>query len=785
MSISQNSQNLVLDTKRHSFAHLMAASVKDMFPEAQFGVGPVIENGCYYDFILPRTLIPEDLPLIEAKMKEMLKMHLAYKVQEVGIEEAIELFEKNGQPLKVELLNDLRTRGTTSMSEEERADFESSKMDLSENSAFYKELDQKAKDINKQVVVELIITNSKGEVFAQRRSSTRKLYPGCWNLVGGHVENGDNIFNTIIKELKEETDWDLENVAKYLGNFIWTPEKDGTDLNKISYYFEVKVKDGEPKLEEGKADKFEWINDNNLDLLLENEDIGGDYVYKIVKKHLEKDVNRVNLPTITIYRIVNESTGQIVFEDLCKGPHVEHVKEMKSIGFALDKFSASYWRGDQERDIRMQRLYALVFETKEELLEFQTMREEALKYDHRLLGQQLDLFYFSDLVGPGLPLYTAKGTLIKNKLKELLLQVSRKYGVQEVSIPHFANKKLYEISGHAAKFSGELFGVTDHYGNDFVLKPVNCPHHTQIYAGKPRSYRDLPMRFVESTMQYRDEKPGSIGGLTRTRGFTVDDGHTFCRVDQIKDEVVNTLNVIRDFYTSFGLWGKQWVSISVRDYNHPENYTGFPEDWDKAEQMLKDISIENNLEGKVNEGEAALYGPKLDFMYVDAQGKERQLATVQIDFATPKRFELVYTNEEGGDSTPVMLHRAILGSYERFVAILLESSKGRLPLWLAPTQVKILTINTQPEILEYVEKVKSILSEVVLMKPLKYNEIRFEVDDRSESLGKKIREAEMQKIPVMIIVGPKDITENQVSVRTQEGESKVGLEELEEYLKGI
>lgn len=616
MSIPPNSQNPELDKKRHSMAHLMAAAVKDMFPEAQFGVGPVIENGCYYDFILPRTLIPEDLPLIEAKMKEMLKQHLAYKVQEVSIEESIELFEKNGQPLKVELLNDLRTRGTTSMSEEERADF-------------------------------------------------------------------------------------------------------GEDLK------------------------------------------------------------------ITIYRIVNESTGEIVFEDLCKGPHIEHVKEMKSVGFALDKFSASYWRGDQERDIRMQRLYALVFETKEELAQFQTQREEALKYDHRLLGQQLDLFYFSDLVGPGLPLYTAKGTLIKNKLKELLLQVSRKYGVQEVSIPHFANKKLYEISGHAAKFSGELFGVTDHYGNDFVLKPVNCPHHTQIYAGKPRSYRDLPMRFVESTMQYRDEKPGSIGGLTRTRGFTVDDGHTFCRVDQIKDEVVNTLNVIRDFYTSFGLWGKQWVSISVRDYNHPENYTGFPEDWDKAEQMLKDISVENNLEGKVNEGEAALYGPKLDFMYVDAQGKERQLATVQIDFATPKRFELVYTNEEGGDSTPVMLHRAILGSYERFVAILLESSKGRLPLWLAPVQIKILTINTQPEILEYVEKVKSILSEIVLMKPLKYNEIRFEIDDRSESLGKKIREGELQKIPVLIIVGPKDIAENQVSVRTQEGESKVRLDGLGEFLMGV
>jgi threonyl-tRNA synthetase len=616
MSISKDSKNIVLDTQRHSVAHLMAAVVKEMFPEVQMGVGPVIENGCYYDFILPRTLIPEDLPLIEEKMRGFLKRHLSYKVQELSLEEAIELFANNGQTLKVELLNDLATRGTTSMSEEEKGDF------------------------------------------------------------------GDGL-------------------------------------------------------------------------------------------------------KITVYRIVDEKTGEILFEDLCKGPHISHVSELKHVGFKLDKFSASYWRGDQARDIRMQRIYALVFETKDELNNFIEQREEAKKYDHRVLGQQLDLFYFSDLVGAGLPLYTAKGTLIKTKLKDLLIQISKKYGVLEVSIPHFANRKLYEISGHASKFSAELFGVTDHYGNDFVLKPVNCPHHTQIFAGKPRSYRDLPLRFIESTMQYRDEKPGSIGGLTRTRGFTVDDGHTFCRIDQIKDEVVNTLNIIRDFYTSFGLWGKHWVSVSVRDYNHLENYTGFPEDWDKAEQMLKDISTEQNLEGKICEGEAALYGPKLDFMYVDAQSKERQLATVQIDFATPKRFELAYTNENGEDETPVMIHRAILGSYERFVAILLESSKGRLPLWLAPTQVKILTVNNQPEVLEYVEKVKTVLSEIVLMKPLKYNELRFEVDDRNESLGKKIREAEVQKIPVILIVGPKDIEIGQVSVRTQSGEEKVGLNELKGFLEKI
>jgi threonyl-tRNA synthetase len=621
MSISADSKNLTLDTQRHSMAHLLAAAVFQMFPEAQFGVGPVTDTGCFYDFILPRTLIPEDLPLIEKKMRSMLQRNIVIKKQEMSITDAIIFFDNLKQPLKVELLMDLREKGTTKLNDEEQGVFE---------------------------------TANSGE---------------------------------------------------------------------------------------------EMI--------------------------------------ITIYRLEDETTGEDLFVDLCKGPHVGSLKELRKLGFSLDKFSASYWRGDQARDIRMQRIYALVLEDQSAHQKYLTDREEAKKYDHRVLGQQLDLFYFSEIVGSGLPLYTAKGTIIKNKLKELLFQTSKRYGALEVSIPHFANRKLYEISGHAAKFSDELFSITDHYNNDFVLKPVNCPHHTQIYAGKPRSYRDLPLRFIESTMQYRDEKPGSIGGLTRTRGFTVDDGHTFCRVDQIKDEVVNTLNIIRDFYSSMDLWGNQWVSISVRDYNHPEKYTGFPDDWDKAEAMLKEISQEEGLEGKVCEGEAALYGPKLDFMYIDAQGKERQLATVQVDFATPKRFELEYTNELGESSVPVMLHRAILGSYERFVAILLENTKGRLPFWLSPTQVKILTVNQEETTVAYVEKIKLVLEDTLLMKPLKYNEIRHEVDNRSESLGKKIREAELEKIPVIIIAGPRDIEAGQVSVRTQSGEEKIELGKLKLFLEEL
>jgi threonyl-tRNA synthetase len=464
---------------------------------------------------------------------------------------------------------------------------------------------------------------------------------------------------------------------------------------------------------------------------------------------------------------------------------IKEIQTNNSLGFSLDKFSASYWRGDQARGINMQRLYALVFETKEELETFKTAREEAKKFDHRVLGQELDLFSFSDLVGSGLPLFSPKGTLLRNTLKAMLFQISKSYGCLEVTIPHMAKIDLYETSGHAKKFAGELFHVKSHYDIDFVLKPVNCPHHTQIFASKMRSYRDLPLRYIESTMQYRDEKPGAIGGLTRVRAITCDDGHTFCTPDQIKGEILSLCKTIEEFYTNLGMYGNHWVSISVRDYQNLDNYTGFAEDWDKAENMLKEINSELGLNGKVCEGEAAIYGPKLDFMYKDIQGNERQLSTVQLDFATPKRFGLTYKETDGTERPPVMIHRAILGSYERFLAILLESTKGRFPFWLAPVQLKILTINNSTEVLEYVDRVKQILAEIVLMKPLKYNEIRFEIDDRQESLGKKIREGEMQKVPVLLIVGPKDILENQVSVRTQNGEEKVRLEDLESFLQQL
>ena len=441
------------------------------------------------------------------------------------------------------------------------------------------------------------------------------------------------------------------------------------------------------------------------------------------------------------------------FTDLCRGPHVESTGKVGS--FKLMRVAGAYWRGKEDNP-QMQRLYGVAFETPEELEAHLTMLEEAKKRDHRKLGQELDLFTFSDLVGPGLPLYTPRGTVIIEELKNALKEIGRQYGMQQVSIPHIAKIELYETSGHAQKFSGELFHVKSHFEQDFVLKPVNCPHHTQIYAGYPRSYRDLPLRYVEQTMQYRDEKPGTLGGLQRTRGFTVDDGHTFCRADQIREEASTIVQIIKDFYDSLGLWGNHWVSLSVRDYSKLDNYIGEPDDWDLAEQMLQEVSDAYDLGAKKMEGEAAIYGPKLDFMFKDALGRETQLATIQLDFAMPKRFKLSYTNEEGKDSTPVMIHRAILGSFERFIMLLIEHFAGKFPVWLAPEQIRLITVNQTDALVAYAEKIAADGNELGL---------RVVVDNSNESVGKKIRTSEKLKVPYTIVVGEQELETKETTPR--------------------
>lgn len=601
-----------LHIMRHSMAHIMAAAVQRLWPEAKFGVGPVVDNGFYYDIDLGDVKISEDnFSKIEKSMREIINFGDAFEKSEVPIDEAIKWAQDNNQPYKEELLNDLKRSGTTS-----------------------------ANDIDKE-------------------------------------------------ELGVAAD--------------------------------------------GKA----------------------------------------AVSSVTFYR-----NGK--FNDLCRGPHLENTKEAGA--FKLMSIAGAYWRG-KETNQQMQRIYGVAFETQEELDQYIERMEQAKLRDHRRLGQELDLFCFSDIVGPGLPMFTPRGTIIINKLQQYIEQVCRGYGFQKVKAPSLTKPELFEISGHAAKFGEELFSVTSPKGHKLSLKPVQCPHHTQIFNSRIRSYRDLPIRYMESDKQYRAEKTGEVGGLSRVYAITVEDGHTFCTVDQVKQEVINMVNIIRDFYSALGLWGTGWVSLSVRDYGHPEKYIGEPSDWDICEDMLKDVSDELKLDAKRCEGEAALYGPKLDFMFKDAMGKEIQIPTVQLDFATPKRFGLKYTDSEGKESSPVMVHRAVLGSYERFLVLLIENFAGWLPFWMVPEQVRILTINN--EVADYVAEIKGILDGIVLMKPLKYNEIRCSVDDRNESLGKKIREAANMKVPVQLIVGPKDKDAREVSVRTQSGEQKIQIDKLAEFILSL
>ena len=582
---------------RHSLAHIMAAVIHKRYPEAKFGVGPVVENGFYYDVSLDEPIELNVLPKIRKEMQKMISQKIEFSKEDWTIDKAIEYFTAQKQDFKVELLKDLRDKGTTAV-----------------------------------------------------------------------ADSGDS------------------------------------DL-----------------VEPGSA-----------------------------------------VSEVTIYK-----TGDFV--DLCRGPHVENTSEIDSKAFDLLKVSGAYWRGNEENP-QMQRIYGVAFTTEDELVKYKEMLIEAEKRDHRKLGQELDLFVFSDMVGPGLPMYTPRGTEIMNQLKEALNEIGRDNDMQSVSVPHLAKLDLYKTSGHADKFEDELFRVQSHYKQEFILKPVNCPHHTQIYSSRPRSYKDLPIRYIEQTMQYRDEKPGQIGGLQRTRGFTVDDGHTFCTVDQIQKEADLIAEVIEKFYQNLGLWGDHWVSLSVRDPKTPEAYIGDPDDWQLAEEMLQKVSDDRGLGAKRMEGEAALYGPKLDFMFKDALGRETQLATIQLDFAMPKRFELSYTDKDGSDKSPVMIHRAILGSFERFMMILIEHFAGAFPLWLAPEQVRVLPISEK--FVDYAGQIKD---------QLKQANIRVTLDDSNESLGKRIRNSELYKIPYTVIVGEKEQESGTLAVRKY-SQGDLGSSNVEEFI---
>jgi len=469
-------------------------------------------------------------------------------------------------------------------------------------------------------------------------------------------------------------------------------------------------------------------------------------------------------------RFPDQFAGKFVtFLDMCEGGHVSSTKEIDPRAFKLEKLAGAYWRGNSD-NVMMTRVYGLAFDTKEELQSYITMMEEAKKRDHRILGQKLKLFTISPLVGSGLPLLQPHGMIIRKEIEDFLWQLHKDKGYQRVWTPHLAKEDLYKTSGHAEKFWDELFRVKGKEEN-FFMKPMNCPHHMQIFADNQFSYRDMPVRYFEPATVYRDEKTWQLSGLTRVRSITQDDGHLFCRVDQIMQEVGTIVEIIKKFYSTLGMINDYWVRLSVRG---PEGkYLGSDEVWEKAEGALRAACEKFDLPFKIGIDEAAFYGPKLDFMFKDAIGRERQLATIQCDFNLPVRFDLSFTNEQGEKERPVVIHRAISGSLERFMGVMIEHFGGAFPLWLAPIQVQIVPVAEKFN--DYAFQLKSQLNQL---------DVRAKVDDGSDSFSKKIRNAELMKIPYTLIVGEKEQNSDSVSVR--EFRSKAQYEKsIEDFIAQV
>ncbi len=455
------------------------------------------------------------------------------------------------------------------------------------------------------------------------------------------------------------------------------------------------------------------------------------------------------------------------FTDLCRGPHLPDTSFIKAI--KLLKVAGAYWRGDETRK-QLTRIYGITFPKKKELTEYLNLLEEAKKRDHRVLGKQMELFAFSDAVGQGLPLWLPKGAQLRELLEQYLKRVQRAAGYEPVITPHIGNVNLYKTSGHYQKYGEESFRpiTTPQEGEEFFLKPMNCPHHCEIFKVTPHSYRDLPVRFAEFGTVYRYEQSGELHGLTRVRGFTQDDAHIFCTPDQIKSEFNGVIDIIMRIFKALS-FDNFITQISLRDPNTPEKYIGSDENWEKAERAIMKVAEERGLDAKVEYGEAAFYGPKMDFMVRDAIGRKWQLGTIQVDYNLPERFDLTYIGADNEKHRPVMIHRAPFGSMERFVAVLIEHCAGNFPLWLTPDQAIILPISEKYQ--EYAEKVLTLL---------KNSEIRALIDGRSEKTGRKIRDAEMKKIPYMLIVGEKEESEGTVSVRKHGGED-MGTFSIEDF----
>lgn len=458
------------------------------------------------------------------------------------------------------------------------------------------------------------------------------------------------------------------------------------------------------------------------------------------------------------------------FTDLCRGGHVEDASELSNAAFELSEIAGAYWRGD-EKNKMLTRIYGLAFGSKDDLAAYKKMREEAEKRDHKKLGRELDLFLFSSLIGGGLPLWTPRGTLIRNLLDSRVWHLRKSRGYQMVDIPHITKNELYKTSGHWDKYKDDLFKIVTREGHEYAMKPMNCPHHAQIYARKIMSYRELPQRYASTTKVYRDEQSGELSGLTRVLSITQDDAHVFSRMNQARQEIGAIWDIIEEFYTPFGFTLR--VRLSLRDPEQPEKYLGGAEKWEEAEKILRTVADERNTEVFEGRGEAAFYGPKLDFMGRDAIGREHQIATIQLDMNQPERFDLNCVNEKGEQERIVMIHAAIMGSLERFLAVLLEHTGGNLPVWLSPVQVKVLPITDTQK--KYAEEVCAALTAVGL---------RTELDDSSETLGKKIRNAKVEKIPYYLVIGKEEQEKEMVMVESRD-EGKIGAMELANFITRI
>lgn len=569
---------------RHSLAHIMASAIQQLWPETKFGVGPVVENGFYYDVATDKAITVEDLTTIEREMERLIKQDLPFERRELPIDQALALFKKNRQKFKVSLLEDLKKHGTTVAK-----DIDRSQLGLAENDA--------------------------------------------------------------------------------------------------------------------------------------------------------------KVTTVTLYKHGD-------FEDLCRGPHVKSTGQVGA--FKLTKVSGAYWRGD-EKNQQLQRIYGVAFETQRELDDYFKVLEEAERRDHRKLGQELDLFVFSDLVGPGLPLFTPRGTIMRQELDRFVQELRSQHDFQPVAIPHITKKELYEQSGHWAKFKDELFRIKSREGHEFAIKPMNCPHHIQIYDSRPRSYRELPIRYRETTMVYRDEQSGELSGLSRVRSITQDDAHIFCRPSQVQEEITVVWDIVQRFYGAFGI--DLTVRLSTHDSAAMGEYLGTAEQWADAVGQLKAVLREKQVDYIEGIGDAAFYGPKIDFVGRDVLGREFQASTIQLDFNQPERFELACINEQGESERIIMVHCAIAGSLERCLVLLIEHYAGAFPLWLAPEQVRVLALNDSAEVLEYAGLVRD---------QLKGFDIRTELDSSNQSVGKKIRAAELAKVPYSLVIGPEEIKTNLLKVRARQ-----------------